>query len=321
MQVSVEVASSSGRAASPSRNATSPSVSPGVPEPVSPLTSIRAVRSQFSALESAFKFPPILDFDHSELAVTSNNAPVRAYEFALNGLLERLDAIESDGNEEVRDVRREVVREVEGALEKVERKIKEQAPQAPIPETANQETSDVESAERSASAIETVPPAVVQVSEAAKPSLPNVVPVATKGDADIDVAISAEYQSASPVATPSSVVVAEGGSAKEAPVNADTDTEASEDASDSIATITPAPVAPTVPVPISSNKSLSTPAAAAETFLTSLSHDQFTFPPRPAFSQSSTNSGVSHDDDAVVVDNSSEGGSVRSADDDWTTEF
>jgi hypothetical protein len=126
MQVRVEVPSSSGRAASPTRNA---SVSAAVPEPVSPLTSIRAVRTQFSALESEFKFPPILDFDYSELASTSNNAPVRAYELALNGLLERLDAIESDGNEEVRDVRREVVREVERALEEVEQKTKELAAQ------------------------------------------------------------------------------------------------------------------------------------------------------------------------------------------------
>ena len=90
-QVKVEDPSSSGRAASPSPKATSITISAPVPEPVSPLTSIRAVRTQFSALESAFKFPPILDFDHSEFAATSNNAPVRAYEHALNGLLERLD--------------------------------------------------------------------------------------------------------------------------------------------------------------------------------------------------------------------------------------
>ena len=129
MQVKVEDPTSSRRGAS----VTSTSISAPVLEPVSPLTSIRAVRTQFSALESAFKFPPILDIDHSVLAVTSNNVPVRAYEHALNGLLERLDAIESDGNEEVRDVRREVVREVERALEEVERKVKEQAPQAPVP--------------------------------------------------------------------------------------------------------------------------------------------------------------------------------------------
>jgi len=328
MQVNVEGPSSSGRAASPTRNATSDAL---VPEPVSPLTSIRAVRNQFSALESAFKFPPILDFDHSELAVTSNNAAVRTYELALNGLLERLDAIESDGNEEVRDVRREVVREVEQALEEVERKVKEQAPQAPVPEVTKQEANDVESEGTSASATAAAVHAVVHLSEAAKPTLPNLAPVVSQTEADVDVAISAEYQSASPVATPSGVVVAEqDGVPGAAPANgeastlSDTDTEtvpASEDASDSIATIAPAPVAPAVPVPGSSNKSASTSAGSAETFLTSLSHDQFTFPPRPAFSQSNTNSGVPHDDDAVLLDNSSEGGSARSVEDEWTTEF
>jgi hypothetical protein len=331
MQVKVKGPSSSGRAVSPTRNATSPSVPAAVPEPVSPLTSIRAVRTQFSALESVFKFPPILDFDHSELAVSSNNAPVRTYELALNGLLERLDAIESDGNEEVRDVRREVVREVERALEEVERKVKEQAPQAPVPEVTKQEASDVVSEDPSASATQAVAPAVVHVTEADKPMLPNLAPVSSHADADIDVAISGEYQPASPAAIPSGMVAAERDSgAGVAPANGEAstlsraDTEgvpASEDASDSIATITPARAGPAVPVPSSSNKSGSTSAAAAETFLTSLSQDQFTFPPRPAFSQSSTNSGASHDNDAVLVDNSSEGGSMGSVEEGWTTEF
>jgi hypothetical protein len=311
MQVRVEVPSSSGRAASPTRNATSPSVSTAVAQPVSPLTSIRAVRTQFSALESAFKFPAIVDFDHSELAATSNNAPVRAYELALNGLLERLDAIESDGNEEVREVRREVVREVERALEQVERKVKEQAPQAPVAELTEQDARDVESEEPSNSGPQTIPPAVAHVTEAAERTLPNlaaVAPVASQTDVDFDVAISAEYQSGSRVATESGVADTE-------------DVPSSEDASDSITTITPAHLARAVPGPGSSDKSASTSAAGAETFLTSLSRDQFTFPPRPAFSQTSTNSGVSQDDDAVVVDNSSEGGSLRSVDDEWATEF
>ncbi|KAF8490565.1 hypothetical protein F5888DRAFT_1741188 [Russula emetica] len=318
-----------------SGRAASPSVSAPVPEPVSPLTSIRAVRTQFSVLESAFKFPSTLDFDHSELAVTSNNAPVRAYEHALNGLLERLDAIESNGNEEVRDVRREVVREVERALEEVERKVKEQARRASVSEVTKQDASDEKSEDpSSASATQsvTVPPAVVLVTETAKPTLANLAPVVSQADADIDAAISAEYhwQPASPVVTPSGVVVAERDSvAGAAPANGETSTlssadttealPASEDASDSIATITPAAgsVAPAVPVPSSSNKSISSSAAAAaETFLT-----QLTFPPRSALSQSSTNSGVPQDDDAVVVDNSSEGGSVRSMEDEWTTEF
>jgi hypothetical protein len=330
MQVKVEGPCFSGRAAS---NATSPSVSAPVPEPVSPVTSIRAVRTRFSALESAFKFPPILDFDHSELAATSNNAPVQAYEYALNDLLERLDAIESDGNEEVRDVRRAVVREVEGALEEVERKVKEQSRQALVLEFTKQEASDVESEGPSASVTQAVPPAVVHVAEAAKPTLPNLAPVASQADADIDVAISAEYQSGSPVATPSGVAVAERDSAAGAtPANGEAPTvrvsgrdieavPAFEDGSESIATIIRAPVAAGAPVSRSSNKSASTSAGAAEMFLTSLSHDQSKFPPKPAFSQSSTNSGVPHDDDGILIDNSSEGGSMRSVDDEWTSEY
>jgi len=331
MQVKAEDPSSPGRAASPTRNATSPSVSVAVPEPISPLTSIRAVRTQFSALESAFKFPPILDFDHSELAVTSTNGPVHAYGHALNALLERLDAIESDGNEEVRDVRRGVVREVERALEEVERKVKQQAPQGRVPEVTKQQASDVESEDASDSTSQAVRPVVVHVTEAAKPTVPNPAPVASQVDADIDVAISAEYQSGSPAAATSGMVVAQWDSAAgtatangEASTVSGPDTQAfavSEDASDSVATIAPVPVAPGVPVASSSNKSASISAGGTETFLTSLSQDQFTFPPRPVFSQSSTNSGVPHGDDGILVDNSSEGGSMKSVDDEWASEF
>jgi BAG domain-containing protein len=330
MQVKVDP-SSLGHAATPTHSTTSVSLSAPAVEPASPLSTIRAVRTQFSALESAFKFPSALDFDHAELAVTSNNTPVRVYEHALNSLLERLDAIESDGNEEVRDFRREVVREVERALEEVERKVKEKAPQALIPEVTREEAGEVKSEDASASATEDVLPAVADIPEAAKPTLPNPVPVASQADADINVAISAEYQSASPVAESSEVAIAGQDSAvgttaanKEASTLRDADTEdvpASEDASDSIITITPARVTPAVPVPSPLNESASTSAAAAETFLTSLSHDQFRFPPRPAFSQSSTNLGASHEDDAILVDNSSEGGSLRGVEDEWTTEF
>ena len=64
MQVKVEDVedpSSLGCATSPTRNSTS------------------------ICLESAFKFPAILDFEHSDRAVSSNNGPVRAYEYTVNG--------------------------------------------------------------------------------------------------------------------------------------------------------------------------------------------------------------------------------------------
>ena len=170
------------------------------------------------------------------------------------------------------------------------------------------------------------------MTEAAKTTLPNLAPFAPVGsqaDAGIDVTISAECQSASPVATPSGVVVAERDSVGAEPANGEAPTfsgadtkvvPASEDASDSIATITAASVARAAPVP-SSSKSARTPAGAAETLLTSLSHDQFTFAPTPAFTETTRNSGMPPEDDAVLVDNSSEGGSVRSVEHGWTTEF
>ena len=164
-QLRVEVPLSSGHAASQGITATSVPVPTPFPQPVSPLTTIRAVRTQFSALESAFKLPLVLDFEDSELAVSSNNTPVRAYEQALAGLLERLDAIESDGDEEVRVVRREVVREVERALEDVERKVKDRAPQVPVPEVANSRDGESEDPNSNASATPDVLPAVVEIAE------------------------------------------------------------------------------------------------------------------------------------------------------------
>ncbi|KAF8259004.1 hypothetical protein EI94DRAFT_1707471 [Lactarius quietus] len=55
----------------------------------------------------------LLNFDQSVLGVFPNNAPLHAYEHSLEGHLQRLDAIESDGDE--RSLQR--VREVEKSLE------------------------------------------------------------------------------------------------------------------------------------------------------------------------------------------------------------
>ena len=91
------------------------------------LTTVRAVRNQLSTIESTFKLPTVLDFDESMLAGSPNNAPLRAYENTPNGLLEQLDAIESDCDEEVRNVRRKVVKEMEKTLEDLERRVSEKA--------------------------------------------------------------------------------------------------------------------------------------------------------------------------------------------------
>ena len=315
----IEEPSHSGRAASPARTPAS------VLQPPSPLTTIRAVRSRFSALESAFKFPPVLDFDHSELAVTPNNAPVRAYEQALNGLLEQLDAIKSDGDEEVRDARRDVVREVERTLEDVERQVKKRAPQeAPVPEVSKEEANgyDIGSEEREADA-----PDVEDV----KLTPPDLVPTASPADADVDLVIYEEYSSASPVAGSSEVVSsapsppsppAEGGPSTFDATDGETEVTpaaafGNDALADSTATITSA--SPAAPVP---NNTPARSSPSPETFLTSLSHEHFTFPPKPAArSQSSataTAPGEARDDDAVLVDDSSEGGSAKGGDDGWS---
>jgi len=332
VQVKIEEPSShSGRAASPARSAVSTSNPTSVSQPPSPLTTIRAVRSRFSALESAFKFPPVLDFDRSELAVTQNNAPVRAYEQALNGLLEQLDAIESDGDEEVRDARRDVVREVERALEDVEREVKQKAPQeAPVPEVSKEEVNgyDVGSEGLEADASQDVLPADIAPDvEDVEPTPRDFARTASPADADVALAIDEEYSSASPAVGSSEVVgsapsppspPAEGGLSTLGVTDAETEVApaafGNDGLADSTATITSA--APAAALPSTSAH----PSPDPETFLTSLYHDHFTFPPKPASqSQSSaTAQGEARDDDAVLVDDSSEGGSAKGADDGWS---
>jgi hypothetical protein len=106
------------------------------PSPTSPtartappsLSIIEDIRTALTKLSDGFSLPPSLDFSDDEpdgLAYTPTNAPVRVYEHALNRLLEQLDAVESDGDEEVRVVRRAAVKEVEKTIEDVEKRVRE----------------------------------------------------------------------------------------------------------------------------------------------------------------------------------------------------
>lgn len=95
--------------------------------PKTATTTIQDIRATLSKLSADFSIPPSLDFSDDEadgLAYTPTNAPIRIYEHALEGLLAQLDAVGSDGDEEVRVARRTVVKEVEMALEDVEKKVK-----------------------------------------------------------------------------------------------------------------------------------------------------------------------------------------------------
>lgn len=129
------------------------------------LDSLRSLASSFRALESTFAFPPSLDFTPSrpaspvsaasstpaadaKLPFTPNNAPLLQYEHALNALLTRLDAVESNGDDDVRRQRKELVREVERALEAMDRMVEARKVEVevkevqPAPEAIDVSSSD-----------------------------------------------------------------------------------------------------------------------------------------------------------------------------------
>ncbi|PCH43112.1 hypothetical protein WOLCODRAFT_153174 [Wolfiporia cocos MD-104 SS10] len=117
------------------------------------LRTISELRARFAALAADFRLPTALDFvlaagghvsvpvaallrahapqpdaragSRPELAYTSQNAPVHAYLEELSRLLSALDAVESHGVVEVRDRRKQLVREVEAEAQRVERCVAE----------------------------------------------------------------------------------------------------------------------------------------------------------------------------------------------------
>ena len=123
------------------------------------LQTIGGIESSFFALESDFVFPAVLDVhkdvlapypnsstdsvasSESRLSYSSRNAPVRFYLHSLTALLSQLDAIESHGNEVVRERRKEVVDRVESALEDVERTIDAKLAAAGVPSSASEPTN------------------------------------------------------------------------------------------------------------------------------------------------------------------------------------
>lgn len=97
------------------------------------LLQVRELEQRFYALENDFMFPANPDFTAptspgavsvtSHLAYNANNHPIRFYEQSLSQLLVQLDLIESHGNEELRNKRKDVVRKVERALEELEQEL------------------------------------------------------------------------------------------------------------------------------------------------------------------------------------------------------
>ncbi|KAF5357584.1 hypothetical protein D9758_007478 [Tetrapyrgos nigripes] len=114
------------------------------------IKAVRNIEAAFLALQSDFVFPLKLDFTPTsspaslpvslppvsepmstlspnplttKLAYTSKNHAVRYYEQMLSSLLSDLDSVESFGNDEVRNRRKQVVGRVERALEELEEEV------------------------------------------------------------------------------------------------------------------------------------------------------------------------------------------------------
>lgn len=86
---------------------------------------IESIEAEFVNLSYGFQFPSHVDFapspsDPVTLAYSQANGSIHAYEQALNGLLTKLDAVETLGVAEVRAARKELVKRIEGALEKLD---------------------------------------------------------------------------------------------------------------------------------------------------------------------------------------------------------
>ncbi|KZV68662.1 hypothetical protein PENSPDRAFT_687106 [Peniophora sp. CONT] len=100
--------------------------------PTTPLERIQSIRSSLISLRASFHFPATPDYNTTgDLSYSATNTPLRAYEHALNDLLEKLDGIESEGDEAVRGHRREVVKEVELALGEFDERVRAASPVRP----------------------------------------------------------------------------------------------------------------------------------------------------------------------------------------------
>ena len=88
------------------------------------------MRTSHTSLCTSLHFPAMPDYNSTtgDLTYSAANTPLHAYEHALNELLEQLDGIESECDEAVRGRRREVVKEVERALEEFDEPVRAASP-------------------------------------------------------------------------------------------------------------------------------------------------------------------------------------------------
>ena len=128
----------------------------------SSLSVIQDIRSALTKLSAGFSLPSSLEFSDDEpdgLAYTPTNAPIRVYEHALDELLAQLDAVETDGDDEVRVVRRAAVKEVEKAIEDVEKRVKEakESAKGSNPESVVSTEADLTEGKNSHAAVDVEP--------------------------------------------------------------------------------------------------------------------------------------------------------------------
>ncbi|KAJ7626645.1 hypothetical protein DFH06DRAFT_735580 [Mycena polygramma] len=143
--IRLSLAESHAAPASPTESTKSKGKAPApapVPDVASSTAEVHAIDAAFCALAGGFVFPAQLDFSTSRMASPARsgtttptseesavaklsyralNQPVRVYHQALSGLLARLDAVDSLGDEGLRNARKDVVGRAEGALDEVER--------------------------------------------------------------------------------------------------------------------------------------------------------------------------------------------------------
>ncbi|ETW79797.1 hypothetical protein HETIRDRAFT_171676 [Heterobasidion irregulare TC 32-1] len=367
------------------------------PTPTSGLDAVTAIESSFRALQHAFTFPSTLDFDAPPappttspatpaptsashdypLAYTPTNAPVRAYEHALSALLAQLDAVESDGDAAVRARRRGVVRDIERALDEVDRIVgerraerAERAGSAQVPVDVGERAVAAAAGERARVDLE-VPEAVsadaaLAVQHAPPPNLPHasgepfVAAAPTPARAPTPESPPATPESAVPpdvlVLVPAPVAVAvdppsattsgaeaapqdeelpalapsletvQATSTDSAPLTPDADVghaTAASSVSRPPSPLSPSPspspspseaeiesqpdtTEPPAPAPSARASPPPAPSDAPEEYLSSLSHAQFTFPPRRELS-------AEEPEDAVLVESDVDNTSERDA--------
>ncbi|KAK7064644.1 BAG domain-containing protein [Favolaschia claudopus] len=201
------------------------------PAPVKDVASstaeVQAIDASFGALSNDFALPSQLDFSTSRtsspvrsissansntteesvisrLSFSTQNQPVRFYHQALSGLLAKLDAVESFGDEELRHRRKEVVGKVEGALDEVERVVEARwrkwagrdresvAAPASEPALASDASEPV--------VVDSLPSPVVEEKEEEAPVIVEAVPAAEES-------VAVEAVAAEPVAAEGSIPV------------------------------------------------------------------------------------------------------------------